>query len=136
MSSRLQLCARCLKAVLNLALIGCLMAAFAAAETPQCIQARALIKERFGGHADLHPKHTPCRIEADFNGDGAADSAFLVRLVKPPPQAKKIMIANPWSRDPGRMPGPGDLAIAIVFGGASPKEFLVGDKEMFSTPIW
>jgi hypothetical protein len=105
----------------------------AGAERLECREAGASVQAHFGGAVTLHPKHTPCRVEGDFNGDGVRDAAFLVRL-GPAFQAK--IVANPWSRQSARAPRAGDLAIAIVLGGATGDLVLLGDRERFASPIW
>jgi hypothetical protein len=113
------------------------LALSAAAQPPDCAEAKVLVQERFAKNVELHPGAKPCRISGDFDGDGIADHAFLVRLKSDiAALPKNVTLVNPWSRQSGRMPGRGDLAIAVAPGAASLMSFLIGDKEMLSTPMW
>jgi hypothetical protein len=96
-----------------------------------------LLSQRFGTHVSLEPAAKPCSIRADFNGDGVADAAMLVRIAAEPSAIPaSIAKSNPF-RPSGAFNGKKrGLAIAISLEGAAPKLFLLSDAEFLSTPMW
>jgi hypothetical protein len=104
------------------------------AQQQDCAAMQARIQQQFKGAVESHRGQQPCVLMGDFDGDGAADIASLVRIRSASPADATTVVANPWSRDPNRKISRGDIAIAVVFARGS--SYLVGDKEFFATPMW
>lgn len=106
-----------------------LMTAFAltAQPPPRCESERQLLASRMAAQSlELTKMPGPCSLRADFDGDGKADVALLVRLKAGAPYD------NPWSRSTGQG-SKGALAIAVM---TESRIALLSHPDFFSSPIW
>ncbi|MBM3794552.1 MAG: hypothetical protein FJW31_10885 [Acidobacteria bacterium] len=99
----------------------------ALAQAPRCDAERQLLAARFAGQSlEMTRMPGPCAVRGDFDGDGRADVAVLVRLKAAAPDD------NPWAGKQGQG-AKGSLALAVP---TETRAALLSHPDFFASPIW
>ncbi len=94
-----------------------------------CDTEARLLHADFGSSVQLVGS-MPCSAKGDFNSDGVADTAFVVRTTG----ALKVGVRseNPWKLSRTAAP----TGIAVVLSGNPKQLFFLSDGDYFTSPMW
>lgn len=96
----------------------------AASDSPRPeVEMEALVETWFGKQVELAAQKKPAYLIGDFNGDGKADVAVVLRLKTGVQEiARRIQVLNPWlsANDPqetNKLATESEFALGIIHGG-------------------
>jgi hypothetical protein len=90
------------------------------------------IPQLFGGGVSVNARFKQPFAAADFDGDGKADSLYVVSLAAGLPGRDVSVIDRLFGSGAAR--GPRKIALAFAMGNG--RKFIVSDGDFFATPVW
>ncbi len=93
-----------------------------------CDPDAALLRADFGDGVRLIGSE-PCSVVGDFNGDGASDRAWVVRVTG-------MLKAGVRAENPWKLSGAGPVGLAVALSGSPRRLYFLTDSDYFGSPMW